>query len=60
MRLAARLTGWKIDIKPLSKVESFYDENNENEEVFKIEENIKNDATKFDDGIFQEEIANEE
>ncbi|EIA21792.1 hypothetical protein SFB3_426G2, partial [Candidatus Arthromitus sp. SFB-3] len=50
----------KIDIKPLSKVESFYDENNENEEVFKIEENIKNDATKFDDGIFQEEIANEE
>lgn len=60
VRLAARLTGWKIDIKPLSKVESFYDENNENEEVFKIEENIKNDATKFDDGIFQEEIANEE
>ncbi len=60
VRLAARLTGWKIDIKPLSKVESFYDENNENEEVFKIEENIKNYATKFDDGIFQEEIANEE
>lgn len=58
VRLAAKLTGWKIDIKPLSKVEGSFDENEE--EVFKNEENIEDNTSKVEDDIVQEEIINEE
>lgn len=58
VRLAAKLTGWKIDIKPLSKVEGSFDENEE--EVFKSEENIEDNTSRVEDDIVQEEIINEE
>lgn len=57
VRLAAKLTGWKIDIKPLSKVESSFDENEG--EVFKSEENIEDDISRVEDDTVQEEIIDE-
>ena len=38
VRLAARLTGWKIDINPLSEYEDFNAEQSESEEIKKVEE----------------------
>ena len=38
VRLAARLTGWKIDINPLSEHEDFNAEQSESEEIKKVEE----------------------
>lgn len=58
VRLAAKLTGWKIDIKALSKVESSSQENNVDEEEV-CKENIEDDVLDIYDDIAQEEIINE-
>ncbi|BAK81173.1 transcription termination factor NusA [Candidatus Arthromitus sp. SFB-rat-Yit] len=54
VRLAAKLTGWKIDIKALSKVENSLHESNAKEE-----EIYGNNIVDVNEEIIQEEIVNE-
>ena len=55
-RLAARLTGWKIDVKPYSSLMK-EEESAETEEAVPAEEEIKSEPTELSTDLFDEDLG---